>query len=55
MKWVNLKANYSAFAQTSYNSNDQMVFAFGHAGFPGGTNYDRAKATQVVMRGTSSP
>ena len=51
VKGVSLKVSYSSSAHTGYDSNDQMVFTFGHAGFLCGTNHDW-QAEQVVMRGT---
>ena len=54
VKGVNLKASYGASAQTGYDSNDQMVFTFRHAGWLCGTNHDWQRAAQVVMRGTKT-
>ncbi len=54
VKNVTLKASFSSTAQTGYDSNAQMIFTFGHAGWICGTNHDTGTAAQLVMRGNKA-
>ena len=54
VKGVNLKASFSASAQTGYDANALMQFDFKHAGFICGTNKSPPRAAIVVMRGSKS-
>lgn len=54
IKGVTLKASFSSSAQTGYDTNAQMIFTFGHAGFICGTNHDPIKAALLVMRGNKT-
>jgi hypothetical protein len=53
IKGVNLKGSYSTTAQTGYDRNAVMHFAFHHLGWMCGTNHEPPKAAQLVMRGSS--
>lgn len=54
IKNVTLKASFSSTAQTGYDTNAQMLFTFGHAGWICGTNHIPAKAALLVMRGSKT-
>ena len=49
-----LKASFGSTAQTGYDTNDQMVFKFGHTGWICGTNDIPRDAAQLVMRGNKA-
>lgn len=54
IKGVNLKASFGSTAQTGYDSNDEMIFTFGHSGWICGTNNAPGKAALMVMRGNKA-
>jgi hypothetical protein len=54
IKGVTGNVSFGSTAQTGYDSDDQMIFTFGHVGWICGNNHDPAKAALLVMRGTKS-
>lgn len=54
IKGINLKASFGSTAQTGYDTNDQMIFTFGHNGWICGTNGLPQHAALLVMRGNKA-